>query len=98
MKCDDENENARYIGVKPSKTEVEMVQVTNHSAQHHQVPTEALPDRVVAKQIKWPRFNDKKACRSFDEDVCDIIQATFSGNIDRRLNTMSKPIDGYVSE
>ena len=98
MKCDGENENTWRIDVTPSKTEVEMVQVTNHSAQHHQVPPQAWPDRVVAKQIKWPPSIDKKAWRGFDEDVCNIIQATFSGNIDRRLNTLSKLIVGYTSE
>ena len=98
MKCDGENENARRIGVTPSKTELDMVQVTNHSAQHHQVPTQALPDRVVTKRIKWPPSNDKKAWYSFDEDVCNTIQATFSGNIDRRINIMSRLIISYASE
>ena len=35
---------------------------------------------------------------NFDEDVCNIIQATLLGNIDRRFNTMSKLIVGYASE
>ena len=60
--------------------------------------TQALPDRVVAKPIKWPPSNDKKAWHSFDEDVCNIIQATCSGNIDQRFNTMNKLIVSYASE
>ena len=62
MKYDGGNENTRHISVTPCKTGMEMVQVTNHCARHHQVLTQALPGRVVAKQIKWLPFNDKKAC------------------------------------
>ena len=40
----------------------------------------------------------KKAWRDFDEDMCDIIQVTSAGNIDRRLQTISQLIVGYASE
>ena len=98
MKCAVETENTQRVGVSPSKTEVEQVPVTNHSAQHHRGWTQSLPDRVISERIRWPPANNKKAWRDFDEDVSEIIQATSSGNIDQRLHTMSKLIVGYASE
>ena len=72
--------------------------MSNHRAQHHQASTQNLPDRVVAKRIKWPPANDKNAWREFDEDVCELIHATSSGNVDQRLNSLSKLVVTYASE
>ena len=98
MKCTGRSEQTRRIGVPPSQTEEEQGPVSTHSAQHHQAPAQSLPDKVITKRIKWPPANNKNAWREFDEDVCELIQATSSGNVDQRLKTMSRLIVSYAAE
>ena len=91
MKCLSGKETTQRLGTAPSQTEAEQGPEFTHSAQ-------TSSDKVIAKRIKWPAANNKKAWREFDEDVCEIIQTTSSGNVEQRLSTLTKLTVSYAAE
>ena len=98
MKCLEGGNREQRAGASPGKTEEVQGPESYHSAQSLQASVHLTLGKESRKKIKWPPANNKGACQDFDNDICEIIQPTTKGDVERRLSFMTTIITSLASE
>ena len=95
MKCLVQISQMQRTGNVPGETQEVPGPETHHRAQSLHAPDPMNPNK--SKKIKWPAASAKETWLEFDQDVCMSLEATSSGNADRRLKAMTTIIINYAS-
>ena len=92
------NAEGNGTDVKSEKTSSSQVRDKNHSNETNCTPN-AEPANTTPEvpRICWPKMNDVKSWKSFDEDVGMILMSV-SGSLSNRLVTMQNVIHTLASE
>ena len=100
IKCQVETSQRQCTGASPGETQEAQGREAHHSAQSLQAEAQVPPktSNTVGSKIKWPAAADKKAWNDFNSDICEILNVSAKGAIDKRLLTTSKIIVSYAVE
>ena len=98
MRCLEKMSQWQRTRLQPGETEAEHDQVSPHRAQSLHLPVFQSLDRIIKLRIKWPPANNTGEWQIFDDDMCEILQATSRGGVDKKLSALTTIITCFASK